>query len=102
MENIKFKLELLSREYDNELTIKNMFKHMIKFGYIMLQLKKKFKNKRQVLATKKWCLNNKEKYNEMKKGVSKRYYDSHQEYRESKSKSYFYKKECKRLQCILL
>ena len=68
----------------------------------MMQVKKKFKNKRQVLATKKWCVNNREKYNEMKKGISKRYYDNHESYRESKSKSYYFKKECKRLQSMLL
>ena len=76
--------------------------HMVKYGYVMIQLKKKFKNKRQVLATKKWVDKNREKYNLMKKGVSKRYYDSHKDYRENKSKDYYYKKECKRLQAISL
>ena len=101
MENIKYIIDLIKKN-NNHLHKAVILCHVMKYGYVMLQLKKKFKNKRQVLATKKWVVNNREKYNMMKKGISKRYYDSHEEYRETKSKSYYYKKECKRLLCIQL
>ena len=101
MENIKYKIDLLKLQ-NSHLHKAYILNHVMKFGYVMLQLKKKFKNKRQVIATKKWVENNRDKYNEIKKGISKRYYDSHEGYRETKSKNYYYKKECKRLQCILL
>ena len=101
MENIKYKIDLLKLQ-NSHLHKAYILNHVMKFGYVMLQLKKKFKNKRQVVATKKWCNTHKEQYNIIKKGMSKRYYDSHPEYRETKSKNYYYKKECKRLQCMLL
>ena len=101
MENIKYKISLLLKE-NGHIQKSYIVYHVMKFGYVMLHLKKKFKNKKQVQATKKWCKNHKEKYNEIKKGISKRYYENHPEYREQKSKSYYYKKECKRLLCILL
>ena len=101
MENIKYIVDLI-KLHNSHLHKAFILHHVMKYGYVMLQLKKKIKNKRQVIATKKWVVNNREKYNNMKRGISKRYYDTHEEYRETKSKNYFYKKECKRLLCIQL
>ena len=44
MENMKYKLELLTKEYENELPIKTIFKHMLNYCCIIMQVKKKFKN----------------------------------------------------------
>ena len=102
MENMKFKLELLSKEYNNELTTKNMFKHILKFGYVMIQVKKKFKNKKQIAANKRWQDSNREQFNLMKRTNAKLQYQNNELCRIKKQKYYNYNKEIKRLNSILI
>lgn len=101
MENIKYKINLLKENY-KYLPKGHIMCHILLLGYVMIQLKKKFKNKKQIIATKKWIANNREQYNEMKRISAKRKYNYDENYRKRKMKMYLYNKEVKRLCNILI
>jgi hypothetical protein len=102
MENIRYKLELLLNSHKIVTGKKYLFNHIILFGYVMIQLKKKIKNRKQVIANKKWQHKHKDLYNEMKRKTSKNYYHSNENYRLKKQNNYYFKKECTRLLNIQL
>lgn len=85
MENIKYKLNLL-KENHMELRKAEIYCHILLFGYILTQLKKRFKSKKQMIINERWRKNNKEKYNEIKRKAFKLRYHNDENFRDSKKK----------------
>ena len=79
MEKIKFSIDLILLG-NKHLHKAYIYCHMMKYGYVMIQLKKKYKSKRQMIANKKWQYNNIEKFNEMKRNLSRKYYNTNPNY----------------------
>ena len=91
MDKIKYIVQLLKKSYD--LTSKDIFIHNLKYGYVMIQLKKKFKNKKQLSYNKAYQYKNKEKFNEMKRIQAHRLYNTNPNYAKLRMEYYYNNKE---------
>ena len=96
MENLRKKINLIKSNND-ELTNAIIFKHVFLYDYVMTHLKKKFKNRKQMEATKRYQIKNRERYNEMKRKNNKRYYKYDDTEKQKKKEYYQYNKEVTRL-----
>lgn len=92
MEKVKYSIEQILKG-NKHLHKAYILCHMMAYGYVMIQLKKKFKIKRQMIANKKWQENNKEKFNEMKRKLCDKYYNTNPNYVKQKLEYYNKNKE---------
>ena len=94
MENIKYKLDLL-KENHIELRKAEIYYHILIFGYVLTHLKKKFKNRKQLIINERWRINNPDKIRKIRRNAAYQKYHNDEDYREKKKASYYVRKEFK-------